>query len=172
MNMTLIDASEKFLTRATSEKGAEKIFKKYLAITDSSPKEICEHSVPYRKAFVQYPPHHCLSIMYREKNMQFSLSPWGDEYLHLLTLLAAYHLDRREFVTGLNWAIKAIHVFDYFNPTINPFLRERLLRDMVASSMVCCYPEHFNQRASDNFFLAWEVDRFYYCGHRVFFNDN
>ncbi|HNP99872.1 MAG TPA: hypothetical protein PKK99_12505 [Bacteroidia bacterium] len=172
MNMVLINANEKFLSNKISSMNPERIYHEYLQIIKGQPLNVCNNSIHYLKAFVQYPPLRCLQIIRDNSNQQLTLSAWGDEYLHLITSIAAYYLDRNDKTRGVTWAIKALDLVDYFAPTIKSSVREQILYNMLASSMVCAYPKNFSQYASDNFFLKWELGLLNNCGYKTFSNDN
>lgn len=168
----ILYAKDKFLLKQVKQKGAKALYEAYLHISDGSNTLVCEKSISYLKMFVQYEGHFCEGIIRSVTNEPFSLTPWGDEYLRLLTIIAAYHLDRNEILTGLFWAKKAIDLFGYFNPVPKSEAEWEIVRNMSATSMICSFPHHFDEDAYDHFLLDWEVERFYYCGNISHFNDN
>lgn len=168
----ILDAREKIIFKTAAEKGAEKLYERYLEIIEVSGVNICDKSIVYLKAFVNYNPNLCINIIRKKNTYLLSITPYGDEYLDLLTFIAAYHLDRNEKEIGVIWALKTLDLFDYFAPTLDRDLREVALYNLLAQSMVCAYPTVLYKVCDNSFMLDWEIDRFYYCGHKTHFNDN
>lgn len=166
----LINASEKFVLKSIEKTNATNLFDNYHVLIRNNPDRICDKSILYLKAFVQHQPELCLRIIKQRENSYFSLQPYGHEYIHLLTLIAAFYLDKNEVSQGLLWALKAIDLVDYFAPSLEYEKREQILYDMMASSMVCAYPKKINRLMSEQFFLQWEILTSYKSGH--YFNDN
>ncbi|MBK7683858.1 MAG: hypothetical protein IPJ26_15945 [Bacteroidetes bacterium] len=109
----LIDAVDKFLLKHISDKGIAALYDRYLSIVKINNNLICEQSIPYLKKFVNHSPFECICIIRAKENNLFTLLPWGEEYVHLLSLIAAYHLDRNEITEGVLWADKAIDMIDH-----------------------------------------------------------
>lgn len=168
----ILDAKDRFLFKSAYEKGAVKLYERYTEIIKNKGNRLCEKSVDYLKAFVEYSPYKCIKIIRLKENDPFSLIPYGDEYLYLLTSIAAYHLDRNERALGLIWALKAARLFDYFAPTLKKDVREKALYNLVAQNMVSAYRTDSYKIYYNSFMLDWEIKRFYYCGHKDYFNDN
>jgi hypothetical protein len=153
----IIDGSEKFLLKQTFHQGPKELYNSYVSKIDGTKGSICAKSIIYLKQFVNYSPYLCLKIIRSRDNNLFSLYPWGNEYIHLLSLIAAYHLDNDEITQGLLWANKAITLVDYFAPTLNEKIREEILYNLPASTMVCAFPKQYLEAPCDKFFLDWEI---------------
>ena len=168
----LIEAQENFRFRAAKAKGAKALYHIYMELVSQTDDQPCPKSIPYLRAFVQYPPAECLWIIREYYHQHFTHVPFGEEYIYLINSVALYHLDQGNRPESLLWAIKALDLVSYFAPTLKEDTREAILTDMIGTDMICAYPNDFHQRASDNFYLDWEVARFHYCGFRIYFNDN
>ena len=168
----ILDARERIIFKNATEQGAEKLYDRYLEIIEASGVNICDKSVVYLKAFVNYKPNLCINIIRKKNTRVFSITPYGDEYLDLVTWIAAYHLDRNEKEIGIIWALKILDLFDYFAPTLNKDIREETLYNLLAQCMVSTHRAISYRVYYNGFMLDWEIDRFHYCGHKTHFNDN
>lgn len=170
--MNIINAKEQFLLKKLFESSPEEIYDSYLSVTEKNGEPVCEKSISLLKLFVQQHGDVCEGIIRTKKNDRLSLQPWGNGYLHLLTLISAYHLDRKEFSTGLLWAKKAIDLVGYFAPEMKKEMERDVISNMSAASFIYEHHQHFNEAHYDKFFLDWEIEGFYYCGNKRHFNDN
>jgi hypothetical protein len=168
----IVDAKEKFNLKKISDKGATGFYEAYLSVIEGTENSVCDKSIKYLKAFVNYSPYTCIRIIRSKENNLFSLRSWGNEYIYLLSAIAAYHLDKSEMVEGLLWADKAIDLVDYFAPTLNKNVRDEILYNLPASAMVCAFPKQYLKIPSDKFFLGWEIRNYNYSGNEPYLNDN
>ena len=168
----LLDKRDKFLLKQAKDEGAKALYEGYLSSVEGTNDLVNEKAIEYLKCFVNYPGNLCEGIVRSVKNESLSQINWGDEYLFLLTIIAAYHLDRNEILTGLLWAKKAVDLFGYFAPTLKKEFKDEFIYDMAATSMICAFQNQFNEGAYDQFFLDWEVQGFYYNENVSYLNDN
>lgn len=153
----IINALEKFYLKAVAAKGAAALYDRYLEIRKGNSLPLCPISIAYLEAFVQYPPLECIRIVWRKKHRFLTLRYWGGEYTHLLSLIAAYHVDNGNLQRGVLWAYKAILVTDYFFPGLNITNKREILSEMTACGLIYSHSTIFYSLNHCSFMLDWEL---------------
>jgi hypothetical protein len=170
--LMILVAKEIFLLEQARTQGATALYEAYLSIIGGTENLVCNKSIKFLETFVNYPPTTCIRIIRMKENDLFSLNSWGNDYLYLLTTIAAFYLDKGDIVQGLQWADKSIDLVDYFLPTLHHEVREEILYNLPASAMVCAFPKQYLRIPYDQFYLDWEIKRFCHSGNRIHYNDN
>lgn len=165
----IIDATEKFFLKDASGKGAKELYARYLEIRKANSLPICSASITYLEAFVQYPPVECIRVIWHKKGRFLTLKYWGDEYIHLLSLIAAYYVDIGNPKLGVLWAYKAIQTMNYFLPHLSCTARKEVLSGLTACGVIYSYAAVFDRIDPDLLTLDWEWQNttFYYNDNRL-----
>lgn len=104
-----------------------------------------------------YNPIECMKVIAECENInhQYSLR---FEYLYMHTILAASHLDGREYEAGVVWAKRALDMVDVVFSNYNSATRTRIKKELSATRMYEEHLEYFDQDVYDEFVHQWEIN--------------
>ena len=151
-----LDSKEIFLLKQTKDKGAAALYDVYVSLSLKAGECICDRSINYLKAFLQYHYQDCIRVIRSRDNKPLTLKPYDRKYLTLIQTVAAYHLDRKEIYEGLTWALKTLRLFEYIYPTRDNDKWLQIFRKLPAAEMLFEYSDKIDA-IPDNLQLDWET---------------
>ncbi len=152
------DLEKEILFQSAKQKGAEGLYNGYLRIRAATGLPTDAESIEYLKAFVQYHYMECIRIVREKDNKHLTTLPYEDDYIHFLSLIAAYYIDNNEYVKGLLWTMKAIELCDILYPTMSDWQKHEFLQNKVVTDLYYeYYPKYPVQDLYNQFYLDWEL---------------
>lgn len=109
--------------------------------------------VSYLQKFLLFTPPHLVKIIISEvEDRYITDKDFEETYIYLLTLVTAYAFDSENFITGVYWAKKVMEMVNYFHPSADQHVKEKILSSNCyrnAVEMFECHKQYFDKKIFD-----------------------